>query len=205
MKKHSYLARVLGKAARDAGLRVILEPDTHSLLLGQFTRRCRRIFPKGVNKHYRDKVNEVLNAIVLFCSSLVHVGGDANKTMSNTALKFSQPEGEDATGLRIDSAIENEDTGECRWVDVTAVHTGSDSYQVKELKTATSRKIAAEISSSIAAPDPLKFEPSPTLLERTTAKTEKYSRLLLVAKKQAIREETQAGSCLCDVCSLGLW
>jgi len=70
------------------------------------------------------------------------------------------------------------------------VHTSAASYLKKEMKAVSSRRTAAELSSSLSIPDPfLKSDPSPILVERTTAKNEKYSRLLLVAKKQAAEKK----------------
>ena len=69
MKKHNFLIRVIARAAKEAGLRVDVEPHTHSLLLGEFAKsECRRIFPKHASKRYRDKFNEVINAIDLVAS-----------------------------------------------------------------------------------------------------------------------------------------
>ena len=76
-------------------------------------------------------------------------------------------------------------SGETKWVDVTAVHTGAESYQDKELKSLTARQISSQVSESLVIPDPFKSDPSPLLIERTSAKISKYSRLVLVAKKQA--------------------
>src|SRR6185437_15095063 len=103
------------------------------------------------------------------------------------ALPTTDPD--DSTGLRIDVSLENEDTGETKWIDVTVVHTGSESYQAKELKAVSSRQITASISSSLAVPDPFQFDPSPLLMERTSAKVEKYSRLVRVAAKQAVEKK----------------
>ena len=88
-------------------------------------------------------------------------------------------------GLRIDVAAENEATGETRWIDVTVSHTGADSYQDKEIKAVRKKQLSGHLSSSLSIPDPLTHEPSPTLVDHTARKNEKYSRLLLVAKKQA--------------------
>lgn len=96
---------------------------------------------------------------------------------------------EDTTGLRIDISLENETTGEAKWVDVTLVHTSAESYQDKELKSLCARQIAAQVSTSLLVPDPFKLDPSPLLIERTTAKISKYSRLVLVAKKQAAEKK----------------
>ena len=69
MKKHNYLARVIARMAKEAELRVNVEPDTYGLLLGEFSKsECRRIFPKRINKQYRDRFEEVLNAIEFVAS-----------------------------------------------------------------------------------------------------------------------------------------
>ena len=69
------------------------------------------------------------------------------------------------------------------------MHTGAHSYQEKELKALRSRQVTAQLAATLSLPDPLKFESSPGLLERVVAKSEKYSRLLQVAKKQAIEKK----------------
>jgi hypothetical protein len=96
---------------------------------------------------------------------------------------------DDATGLRIDIALENETTGETWWGDVTAVHPGSASYRDRELNSLCARQIAAQVSESILVPDPFKLDPSPLLVDRTAAKLSKYSRLVLVGKKQATEKK----------------
>ena len=92
---------------------------------------------------------------------------------------------EDTKGLRIDIALENETTGETVWGDVTSVHPGSESYADHELKSLCTRQIAAVVSDAILVPDPFKLDPSPNLIDRCTAKISKYSRLVVVARKQA--------------------
>ena len=60
MTKHNFINRVLASAAKAAGLGVRVEPDTYSLLLGEFSKSdCRRIFPKYVSKKYRERFDEV--------------------------------------------------------------------------------------------------------------------------------------------------
>ena len=191
MRKHNYLARVLARAAKEAGLRVNVEPDTHGLLLGEFSKSaCRRIFPRNVSKVYRGMFNAVMNAIELVASPACAMDEAAKYAYVQTRIDaLPSVKKEDTTGLRIDVSIENEVTGETRWVDVTAVHTGSPSYQDKELKTIRNRQITAQVSSKMLVPDPLKLDPSPTLVERTTAKNEKYARLLLVARKQTVEKK----------------
>jgi hypothetical protein len=191
LKKHNYLARVIARAAKEAGLRVNVEPDTHGLLLGEFSKsECRRIFPKATSKKYRDKFNEVINAIELVASPACGMDQAAKHAYVQARIDaLPAVKRDDATGLRIDVAMENEETGEARWIDVTVVHTGAESYQDKELKAIVSRQITSQLSSKLSVPDPLKADPSPTLVERTTAKNEKYARLLLVAKKQALEKK----------------
>jgi hypothetical protein len=195
MKKHNFLIRILARAAKEAGLRTDVEPSTHGLLLGQFSKaECRRIFPKRVNKRYKDKFLEVLNAIDLVASPLCELDEQAKLKYVQARIEAlpATPK-EDTTGLRIDLAVENESTGESKWVDVTAVHTGAETYQEKELKAVTTRRVAALVANKVSLPDPLANEHSPLLIERTTAKIEKYSRLLLVAKKQTaerLRKQT---------------
>ena len=191
MKKHNYLVRVLARAAKEAGLRVNVEPDTHTLLLGEFSKaECRRIFPKYVSKYYKDKFCEVLNAIETVASRVCSMT-DAEKH-AYVQVRIDQlpaVKREDTTGLRIDLAMENESTGETKWVDVTAVHTGAESYRDKAMKVMGSKLISRQLAAREQVPDPIAFEPSPILLERTTAKNEKYARLLLVAKKQTAEKK----------------
>ena len=111
------------------------------------------------------------------------------------ALPSVRPE--DRTGLRIDISFENETTGETKWVDATVVHTGAESYQDRELKSLCARQIAARVSESLLVTDPFKLDPSPILIEKIS----KYSRLVLVSKKQAAeRKRKQVPiSRICDV------
>ena len=71
---------------------------------------------------------------------------------------------------------------------MTAVHTTAASYVDKEMKRVINAQISERVATSLEVPDPFLSEPSPTLLERTKVKIEKYSRLLLVAKRQ-VREK----------------
>ena len=193
MRKHIHLSRVIAVAAKEAGLRTNVEPDTHSLLLGEFTKsECRKIFPKRIDKRYQDQFNAVLNAIELVASSACDMTEAAKYAYVQARIdQLPLVKKEDAVGLRIDVSLENEETGEARWVDVTVVHTGAESYQDKEIKSVNQRQIIAQLASSLALPDPLKASenPSPTLVERTTTKITKYSRLLQVAKKQTTEKK----------------
>jgi hypothetical protein len=179
MKKHSFLTRVLARAAKEAGLRADVEPAGSKA-------QCRRIFPKKVSQRYKDQFMAVINAMEMVASPACD-WDEARKLAYVQAKIDALPsvKNDDTTGLRIDLALENEETGEAKWIDVTVVHTGAESYLKKELKAVSDKLLTAKLTSTLSLPDPLKSDPSPTLLERTTAKIEKYSRLLLVAKKQA--------------------
>ena len=187
MKKHNFITRVLARAGKDAELSVRVEPDTHSLLLGEFSKSdCRRVFPKYVSKNYREKFDEVIAATELVASPTCALSEEAKRALVTSKVDaLPAVKRDDTTGLRIDIALENETTGETWWGDVTAVHTGAESYQDKELKTLCARQIAAQVSDAILVPDPFKLDPSPLLVDRTAAKISKYSRLVLVGKKQA--------------------
>ena len=65
------------------------------------------------------------------------------------------------------------------------MHTAAESYREREFKAVMARNIPTSTATALSATDVLKFQSSPILLERTTAKNEKYSRLLWIAKKQA--------------------
>jgi len=170
---------------------VRVEPDTHSLLLGEFSKsECRRVFPKYVSKPFRAKFDEVIAATELVASPTCDLTAEAKRALVQSKVDaLPAVAREDTTGLRIDIAIENVTTGETKWVDVTLVHTGAESYQDKELKSLCVRQIAAQVSPSLLVPDPFKLDPSPLLVEKTTAKISKYSRLVLIAGKQTAEKK----------------
>ena len=142
MKKHAFIGRVLARAAKEAGLVVRVEPDTYNLLLGEFSKSdCRRI-SKYVSKAYREKFDEVIAATELVASPSCELSEEAKKKLVQSKVDaLPTAKREDVTGLRIDIAIENEATGETKWADVTAVHTGAESYRTR--------------SSSLSLPDRL--------------------------------------------------
>lgn len=191
MRKHNFLVRVLAAAAKEAGLRINVEPDTFTLLLGEFSKsECRRIFPKHVNKLYKERFHSVLSAVEFVASPSCTLDLAAKQTYVRERIDaLPAPKKDDATGLRLDLTLENELTGELKWVDVTAAHTGAESYRDKELKAVQARQVGANLSASLALPDPFKSDPSPILMERSAAKHEKYSRLVHVAKKQALEQK----------------
>ena len=171
----------------DAGLAVRVEPDTYSLLLGEFTKAdCRRIFPKQASKQYLEQFQAVLNALEVVASSgctlsaadktaYVQIRIDALPILKKHELK----------GLRIDAALENSVTGETKWVDVSAMHTSCPSYASLEIKSAGQKVNVTNIAAAYELPDYLKTAPSPSLLKREAEKNHKYSRLIGIAQRQA--------------------
>ena len=64
MKKHTFIMCVVSRACKEAGLLVKVEPDTHGLLLGEFSKAdCRRIFPKNASKHFKSLFTDMLAAV----------------------------------------------------------------------------------------------------------------------------------------------
>ena len=101
----------------------------------------------------------------------------------------------DPTGLRVDLSIEDPTTGEHKLIDVTVSHTTSASYLSSEFKAVTQRQLSTTFANSLKLPDTLLTEPSPTLAHKEKLKIEKYSRLLVVTKRQYTqRKRKQAPS-----------
>ena len=50
--------------AKEAGLETRKEPDTYSLLLGEFSKKeCQRVFPKRVDKAYKTSFEDLSQAV----------------------------------------------------------------------------------------------------------------------------------------------
>ena len=95
---------VLASAAKEVGLNSKLEPDTFSLLLGDFSQaNCKRMFRKNASKLYKDRVSAVVNAVELI-SSAACTFSDAEKRAYVQERIDALPAvaKEDAVGLRID-------------------------------------------------------------------------------------------------------
>jgi hypothetical protein len=185
-KKHTYLSRVVVQAAMEAGLAVRVEPDTHNLLLGEFSKAdCRRIFPKYASKQYQEKFQAVLNALEVVSSPACTISAE-EKTAYVQARIDALPvlKKHELKGLRIDAAIENPLTGETKWIDVSVTHTSAASYIDVELKAVGQKMTASNIAATFELPDYLRTKPSPSLLKREAEKKFKYSRLITVAQKQ---------------------
>ena len=181
-----YLTRVVVQAAKEAGLNVTTEPDTHGLLLGEFSRAdCRRIFPKYASKTYQEKFQAILNALEVISSPACTLPTEEKAAYVQTRIDaLPLLKKHELKGLRIDAALENPYTGETKWTDVSVMHTSSPSYVEAELKAVGEQINASNIAASFEVPDYLRVKPSPSLLKREAEKNFKYSRLITVAKKQ---------------------
>jgi hypothetical protein len=185
--KHRKIATVIVSAAREAGLSARTEPDTHSLLLGEFSKAdCRRVFPKAASKAYKIGFENVSQAVDIIASPHCSLSPEEKQTLIQSKIDLLPIHKGDLKGLRIDVSIENTETGETKWIDTTAVHTSCVTYQAQELKAITKRNLSAAVAENQSLPDALLQDPSPTVLDREKLKTEKYSRLVLMASKQFV-------------------
>jgi hypothetical protein len=185
-QKHSNVMRVIISAAREAGLVTRCEPDTHSLLLEEFSKAdCRRVFPKVLSNAYKSGWEKLSQAVDFISSANCALTPEEKQSYIQTKIDLLPilAKGE-ATGLRIDACLENPETGETQWVDGTCIHTSAASYRVKELAFIAKKKLSADLAELHKLPDVFQSEPSPNLLQRESEKIEKYCRLVMVAKKQ---------------------
>ena len=89
------------------------EPDTHSVLLGEFSKAdCRRVFPKVASKAYKRHFKSLLDAIDFISSSDCPLS-DADKQihLQNKLDLLPALDAKDTTGLRLDALFENPITG----------------------------------------------------------------------------------------------
>ena len=124
-RRHNYILRVLANAAKEAGLTTRVEPDTYNLLLGDFSQAsCKRMFPKRASKLYKERVSAVVNAVEVVSSPSCVLSDVERRAYVQVRIDaLPSVAREDAVGLRIDVALEDEDTGETKWLDATVVHT----------------------------------------------------------------------------------
>jgi hypothetical protein len=192
-RKHNSIARALGNAARQAGLEVKLEPDTHSLLLGDFSKEeCHRIFPKDASPTYKAKFAELLTTINQLDND-PSISIEQRQVILKPKIEALPVLNQDPTGLRVDISMEDPVTGEQKLIDVTITHTTSASYIAQEFKAVVQRQTSSNFAKNFSLPDPIAQDPSPTLVNKEKQKSEKYSRLIAVATKQhAQRKRRQA-------------
>jgi endogenous inhibitor of DNA gyrase (YacG/DUF329 family) len=186
LQKHGNVVRVVVNAAREAGLETQVEPDTHSLLLGEFSKAdCRRVFPKKISNAYKAGFESLSQASDYIASASCNLSVEEKSAYIQTKIDaLPILAAGDTKGLRIDVSIVNPETGETVWADASLVHTSSPSYAIAELKAIAARKLSTRVAELHLLPDALQEDPSPTLIKREFEKIDKYSRLVLVAKKQ---------------------
>ncbi len=183
--KHRNIMRVIADAAQEAGLATRCEPDTHSLLLGEFSpEECRRVFPKNMSKSYQAAFGNLSQAQDFIASAGCSFSLEEKQIYIQQKIDLLPIHKGEATGLRVDICLENTETGEAKWVDTTVVHTTCASYRSKELAAIAKRNLAAAVTESYLLPKTWSQDPSPALLEREAGKSAKYSRLVMVAAKQ---------------------
>src|SRR4051812_11342688 len=69
---------------------------------------------------------------------------------------------------------------------------GKEKVKEKELKAVARRQVSSEVAEEMKVPDAVGSTPSPTLLARETLKSEKYSRLVYIGKKQYLEGKRRA-------------
>ena len=174
------------QAAMEAGLAVRVEPDTHNLLLGEFSKAdCRRIFPKYASKQYQEKFQAVLNALEVVSSPACTISAE-EKTAYVQARIDALPvlKKHELKGLRIDAAIENPMTDGTKWIDVSVTHTSAASYIDVELKAVGQKMTASNIAATFELPDYLRTKPSPSLLKREPKKNSNTQGLSPLRRKE---------------------
>ena len=186
-RKHDTLKRVIASFASEAGVVTRCEPDTFSLLLGEFSKPdCRRIFPKQMSKAFKTGFEDLSQAQAFISSAHCTLSADQKRAYIQNKIDSIPDHSGDATGLRIDVCLENPDTGETRWVDVTVAHTSCVSYRHAEMKEINDRQMSTTVRKIHMIPDMYEFRPSPTLLSREADKMDKYGRMVIIATKQQL-------------------
>ena len=183
--KHRNLMRVIADAALEAGLSTRCEPDTHSLLLGEFSpAECRRVFPKQMSKPYQAAFEKLTQAQTFIASADCQLSLEEKQIYIQKKIDLLPIHAGEVVGLRVDVCLENFETGETKWVDTTVVHTTCASYRAKERAAIAKRNLTEAVSDMHALPKAWLQDPGPTLLERQSDKCAKYGRLVMIAAKQ---------------------
>lgn len=109
-------------------LQVHWEPDTYTLLLGQFSKaECRRIFPKWTTKEYDTKLTQI-NAVLNQTPNSAVTPQQQQAQLDAMVRALPPLQDADPVGLRIDLAVSDPVNGETFWIDATVCHTTSPSY-----------------------------------------------------------------------------
>ena len=158
---------VISDAALEAGLSTRCEPDTRSLLLGEFSpSECRRIFPKQMSKPYQLAFDKLSQAQAFIASAYCNYSQEEKQIYIQKKIDLLPIHQGEVVGLRVDVCIENTETGETKWVDTTVVHTTCASYRAKELAAIANRNLTTPVADMHALPKAWAQEPGPTLSKR---------------------------------------
>ena len=102
--------RVIADCAQEAVLSTRCEPDTHSLLLGEFSKAdCRRVFPKQRSKPYQ-AVFDKFSQVQAFIASVDCTYSFEKKNYLQNKIDLLPFHNGDAVGLRVDVCLENTET-----------------------------------------------------------------------------------------------
>ena len=95
--------RVIADAAQEAGLATRCEPDTHSLLLGEFSKAdCRRIFPKQMSKPYQQAFSNLSQAQAFISSVDCTYSFEEKQAYIQNKIDLLPFHNGDVAGLRVD-------------------------------------------------------------------------------------------------------
>ena len=185
IRKHDNIKRIVSAFAQEAGLVTRCEPDTHSLLLGEFSKSdCRRIFPKQGSKAYKTAFDNLTQAQVFIASDQCSLSLEQKQAYIQNKIDAIPEHAGDRKGLRVDVSIENPSTGETKWLDITVAHTSCVTYRPAELKLLAQRRLTTAVKDFYFLQDNYEFDPSPTLLDREVEKIDMYGHIVVVATKQ---------------------
>ena len=110
------------QAAQAAGCIVNNEPQTHNLLLQQFSPdECRALFPKNASKEVIKEIEDIKKELAIV-EQLPPGPEKMNRRLdiSNTCKMMHKHH--KTNGLRIDLEIIDPYTNEVRWIDATCIH-----------------------------------------------------------------------------------
>lgn len=184
-RKHNHIVRVIASMARSAGLETSVEPQTHRLLLEEFTpAQCRSIFPSRISAAYRSAFTELSEALKQF-DDVQHPGFPSERKqrcVADITANMPAVAQRDLKGLRVDLSVVDPKSGQTFWADVTIAHTAAPTYQVAEMAfTAAHRELTALRQTTTPS---LPCAISPTLTQREAHKSAKYARLIQIATRQ---------------------
>ena len=157
-----------------------MEPQTHDLLLRQFTaQQCRVLFPKRATVAQQAQTAALLAKLTSTTNTLEQKAQLASEFAARFRECCAQDEksgSKGRKGLRIDVQLLDTHAGREYWLDATCVHSTCASRLVAELASATAR----------VAPTPLTPHHGAAAGDQTKLKHAVYAPLLSIAAKQQL-------------------